>query len=578
MSDPTILVEFEPKRGRFVTDITRAQIQRWDEPPVFLFENKLADRIEHPETPRFPRHFRYVEKVAAVWKAMQSHTQVPRVKLVLAQGCPDLAGVSVEIDPSRERVVLLTLPQGADLATWRPSQLEAYVNFQLSKLQVDGVVNAAQLRTAYARAAFHNELIAKYPLSIRYRAAGHGFSGPYHIVTDHERHEVDLLVADVSGLRSQAFRDRMFAEIDEALWRLSADAGISPVARAVRNDLEPVFDEAIIGPQSIGFDLPLVLPGGFFLRDEATHPRLSDPATLLRLIGSKPFRTESVENRQRRDQMLERRGVLRDGSVAPKARIFPILPLETQPRTTQDRYLELARRARAALDFGDRELQALTVAIGAQSATKYADEINRFWRELCARSAGPVVDTDTKVLVWSNWLPLSHRPSEPRPLFESDQAFDKASWLTLVVREFFGMKTVVPTPEGIASVLLPDISVKAVERALENLVASKLIWRDPADGRYKQSAATIMTGNDLPSLNVQRLHEDFSELAGAMLARSPKLCRSRAAMFRIPLPDFQKVKNELRALLEDLLTRSAKEPNPDQVFLLSAQMFVIGGA
>lgn len=575
----TIDVIHDPKQGRFLCDLNGVMARKYPETPVWLFDAALKARMEADTAARYKHYVVYTERLPVLWAALRDMPPSESVTFCVAQGYPTLNGLVLSFESPAEDCVMVTLPGPAELKNWRPAWIEANVNAAIERRGINGIAHPGQIRTLFARIAYYGEGTAPRPIAIRRKAESRVATGHYRIVTDVERLELSVHVYDVNALAGAGARRILFEEVDDALWRLAASPGASPVCRVLWTDLGLAFDAALAGPQRFGFDLPLILPAGFFLREEESKLRLSDPIVLERLAGSRA-RDDLHAAPAKVTELLDRRGLLMDdGKINPRTVAYPLIALDAAGEPTRLRYMNLARAARAQLEYDERELQALTIPVTEKTVAGMVRSFEDFWRD-CAKESLSIAtggQANASVVAITSFLPLSLPWSARKAKSElgAGKQHDGSVWLPLVVREMVGLSTIDGRPEGIASCLAPAVSQRAVEKALEALTHSGMITFDTTERRYRQPTQNIVTGDDLPSKKLRQVHEEFSDLIAASLELIPSPCRSRATTLRMTAAAFAELKTKIRAWLLARLDESAKEQRPEAIYLLSVQAFYL---
>lgn len=565
-------VAFDEGRMQFSTVILREHLRRWDDLPLVVYESALSARIAGEDVPPFERCERLTDDLRMTWAAMQRDTSVDEVRCVIAQAHLTLPGVGLEFDPSNGQVVLLTLPGAEAMSNWRVTVLEAQINQAIARHEMNGFIHPSQLRTLFLRSVFYGESVEREPVAIRMRPDRVGFTGPYNLVVDIQRLSLDLYIGDILAAATPSNRQKIDAEIEEGLWRLTLCPGASPVRRSMTAELSGALERAHKGPQRLGLQMPLIVPAGFILREETQGTHLGDPTALLSLINLQESRMP-----KRAAELLRKRGLIKSGQLNPRSRVTPIVALDTASPETRGKYFGIAGRGREALRPSDRELQVLTLPVSAESATYYTDEMDRFWRgvvdDFAARTPSP---DDVDLIAWSYWVPLTLPLAEKKARTEVTgiKPSDGAVWLPLVVREVLALEAISTTPGGIASCLVPEVSEGAVELALKGLVASGMVIFDGHARRYAQNTRNIMTEDDMPGDKVARLHAEMSLLAEQRLLRNPDGCRARAVVVRISPEGFQELKQRLRTKTINMLTKNGSDRRPEFIAALGVQMFL----
>ena len=168
-------------------------------------------------------------------------------------------------------------------------------------------------------------------------------------------------------------------------------------------------------------------------------------------------------------------------------------------------------------------------------------------------------------------LAISHNHT-PRTL--GKEQYDYFSkWYHPAIRELIVNGNGDFTPAEIASRLVPSISAKEAQSALNLLLKLQLIARDEK-GRWIQTDRDITTGPEIKSLVVANYHRAMLGLAGDALDRHPANERDISSVtLNIPEEDLPKFKERIASFRRELLELAGGTKNPERVVQINIQLF-----
>lgn len=583
-------IVFDPKELRFSFHADPTMVEQWDEPPMHLLETAIKTRSDDKDAAAQAIQIKhcalYLDRLKPVWNAYKVNPRLPPVNVTIAEAYPAMPGVQLDFDLAKNDRIFLSLPPEPDMVrSWHPSWIEAYINHRLVSSELLGQVNSAQLKVSYARAAFFGERVESAPLIVLPRSNPLKFGKLYQILVSPQRLEIEVLVGDVVAFQSESLREQLYQELDAASWNLLQAEYRSPFFRNMQRSLAKSLDNALHQPYALGLNLPLVLSGGFFLREEREAPFLSslkssELALELQDQGrSTPRTCLGSAHFSSHETLMRRRGLLkseagREDSLSLGVSYFPALSLTKGAAPASQELLSFAKQSRASYPPSQRELQALTFAIPGQAWEKYKNAAELFWREFM-RDFRQSQGADSSMTLFSQHFPISlpRTHAKPKAAVTRPGSHDAAAWLPMIVREVVALPFVSGDPVTIASYLAPDISAAAVGLALDGLLKGGLLEFDSFSRRYVQKAKNLMTGDDKQMEKIRRFHEEISELAEAMIEVKHEETQSLA--FRLPIAAhrFEEARTRIRRWIHDVLEQSNAEGQPDQVFQLTVQMF-----
>ncbi|WP_141731586.1 TIGR02147 family protein [Oligoflexus tunisiensis] len=569
-------VEFDARRYKFLLHVHADSLKAWETPPLHLVEAAVKSQVDLHIPDRLHHLHLTVDRLKGVWNALPRYPEIKVIQVVVAELYPDLPGFVVDIDTTHDDQVLITLPSRNELVlSWHPAWLEAYANLKLFNAGIKGTLNPAQLRMAYTRASQFHEPIVNHPISFAARSNPTKAGKDYHLLVHPVRHEMELVVGSVHNLLQENVQKQLFEEMDEAGWKLVHSSGRTPFfkdfRKVIRRSLELVQNQ----PQAIGLELPLVLPAGFFLKEENQSPRLSELKTIAAYFQARdPAKATHQVSFFHRDEMSARQRLLTKRGIPGAASLYPVSALHLMETELARDFLDFAKLGRSTFLSSQRELQAMVFTIPGASAERYAREMECVWRDFI-RTYGTNKEDGQCITILSHFFPLSVNPHARKPQSQGrkKQDHDGASWLPMIVREIIALPAVPADPAAIASCLAPNVSGTAVKKALDSLLAMGMISYDPNQRRYHQRERNVVTGDEKAHEKILRIHEEMSELAAAVLDDPPDTMRSLAIHVLIDSQSFDVARQKIREWLHGLLDRTGKERDQDQVFQLSIQMF-----
>ena len=154
------------------------------------------------------------------------------------------------------------------------------------------------------------------------------------------------------------------------------------------------------------------------------------------------------------------------------------------------------------------------------------------------------------------------------------QSYDYFShWFNPVIREvvMFGEQDF--SAETISPLLIPDVSVAEVKKALGLLQELGLI-KQTTQGRWEQADPVISTGPEVKSLAVADYHRQAIKLGAGAIERFPAQERDVSALtLRVNSSSIQEIKQRIARFRRELLAFALEEESPDQVLQVNFQAF-----
>lgn len=238
----------------------------------------------------------YEEKFKKIWSAYsrKQPSQVTDTLIVtLAEGCPLIRGVELELPPvapaivptakepngevkakpESKTVALMTIKDVStqEASAWKLEWLVLYVNRALAKLGVDQKINPSQIYGVWLRFLCGEE-VTKIPLGGIASLLSSSEEGeevtkpkPYSIVANKSKREVSLVIRDWAETSNLITIPRLVEAVRMATVKVSQQLGGR--FNLLRKELYLTLQSYKSGPESIGIDLPIVLLGAFEMKD-----------------------------------------------------------------------------------------------------------------------------------------------------------------------------------------------------------------------------------------------------------------------------------------------------------------------
>ncbi len=152
-----------------------------------------------------------------------------------------------------------------------------------------------------------------------------------------------------------------------------------------------------------------------------------------------------------------------------------------------------------------------------------------------------------------------------------------SKWYYPVIREILMFGDRRHSPEQIADMLSPPVTVPEVKKAIDLLFKSGLIQKDE-EGHWFQSDRNLSTGPEVKSLVIANYHREMLRIAAESIERYPAAERDISALVlsvtRDRMKDLKKKTAEFR---KQLLEMASAEKDPDQVVQVNIQVFPLTG-
>ena len=148
-----------------------------------------------------------------------------------------------------------------------------------------------------------------------------------------------------------------------------------------------------------------------------------------------------------------------------------------------------------------------------------------------------------------------------------------SKWYLPVIRElvvFGGKKS---SAEELAKRLSPEVRVKDVEAALNQLQSLGLIFQDKK-GCWQQSEEILTTGPEVKSLLIANFHHEMIKMASKSIDRYPADQRDISGVtMSIRQKDIPAIKKRITEFRKQMLEEFAANEHPDQVVQVNIQMY-----
>ncbi len=117
------------------------------------------------------------------------------------------------------------------------------------------------------------------------------------------------------------------------------------------------------------------------------------------------------------------------------------------------------------------------------------------------------------------------------------------------------------------------ISKVEIEKAIENLLALKLLTYDQETGRFQEVSENLMVGQDVPSKAIQKYHQEMLDLAEKALTEQLVSDRDfNCHTFRFDRQRLTEAKDFISQFIEEFNERF-QSPDSDDVYQLNLQLF-----
>ena len=225
----------------------------------------------------------------ALWQKLMNAQEKPAdasVCFTLAAGAPVLQGIEIGQPKNAASLATLSIRATAKVASgWTIEALKMNITRSLKALAIGGTPNPAQIHAAFLRvkAGLPVEdmpLAASPVIPVDPEKRKKGF----YIAANKNAKEIMLVIQDVRPLIDQSNVDKLIQAIVKASEIFSKETGGK--FGVLKNSIFSSIAEAVKGPESLGYDLPLVLLGALHvptMQHQAALPATSDKPHLTSL-------------------------------------------------------------------------------------------------------------------------------------------------------------------------------------------------------------------------------------------------------------------------------------------------------
>lgn len=148
-----------------------------------------------------------------------------------------------------------------------------------------------------------------------------------------------------------------------------------------------------------------------------------------------------------------------------------------------------------------------------------------------------------------------------------------SAWYMPAIREMAASPCVDGDPSWIAQQLVPPITRKEAERAIETLIALGLMVRED-DGRLRQVDELVSTGAEIQGLHIANYHRAMMERASAAIDLVPSEERDISSLTMCVGEDgLRRLKARVQRFRRELIELSALDDDPVQVVQMNFQLF-----
>ncbi|MCB0273009.1 MAG: TIGR02147 family protein [Bdellovibrionales bacterium] len=149
-----------------------------------------------------------------------------------------------------------------------------------------------------------------------------------------------------------------------------------------------------------------------------------------------------------------------------------------------------------------------------------------------------------------------------------------SKWYHPAIRELIKHKNFQESPEWIASMIYPKITVRQAKDSLKLLISLGLIQRDQ-NGKLVQSDRAVSTDRELQSMIARQFHETMAKKAIESLhAIDPQDRDISGITFGIPSSKVQELKDKIASMRKELTsTIGSLDDETEEVYHLNIQLF-----
>jgi uncharacterized protein (TIGR02147 family) len=153
-----------------------------------------------------------------------------------------------------------------------------------------------------------------------------------------------------------------------------------------------------------------------------------------------------------------------------------------------------------------------------------------------------------------------------------------ANWYIPAIRELCASPEFECSPQWIASVLVPAITPREAENALDVLFQLGLLERTDA-GDVRQGTAVVSTGSQTQGMHIKRYHAEMMSRATIAMDILPASERDVSSLtLCLGASGISRLKERIQAFRRELIDLAENEPRPEQVVQVNFQLFPLSTA
>ena len=261
MADTGVKIAYVAATFRVKLEFTRKAALASPKPPADVMQRAKAKMEAVQKDGAIGFFLTYPERLDRVWTALRNATSEPEdttLSLTLAAGAPDIAGIKISKSDNPKIHLMLSIDSPAtEVANWRFEWFKLCVARRAKELSIAGPANPAQLQAALLKAAA-GQKIKDAPIS-PVSPAGSTDDGEkqFSVVANKMRGEVAVVIRDIRPLRERVHVDNLINVINGAAQKMEQATGRSFIVH--KKELLQGIKNAIVGPELIGLDMPLML-------------------------------------------------------------------------------------------------------------------------------------------------------------------------------------------------------------------------------------------------------------------------------------------------------------------------------
>ena len=163
-------------------------------------------------------------------------------------------------------------------------------------------------------------------------------------------------------------------------------------------------------------------------------------------------------------------------------------------------------------------------------------------------------------------------------LLQADQFEYLSRWYHPVVRELVAKLSDPLDYDRLSARLGNMVSPSKIRQSVTLLLRLGLLTRT-GENRYRQSAVSLNTENELNSFAVRQYHEQILKVAGNALHAIPPAQREIASTtLHLSKTGFEKIKKRLQEFREELLQIATDDTDPEYIYHANLQFYPLTGA